>query len=49
MKEKGLEILEQTEKTLTEEEAREFYSHKKEEVMYFFLVLIFHYEKHWLQ
>lgn len=32
MKEAGIEILEQQEKTLTEEEAREFYSHKQEEV-----------------
>ena len=32
MKERGIEILEQQEKHLTEEEAREFYAHKQEEV-----------------
>ena len=33
MKEKQLEIIEQKEITLTDEEAREFYSHKKDEVI----------------
>ncbi len=32
LKEKEIEVLEQTEKTLTEEEAKEFYSHKADEV-----------------
>ena len=32
MKEAGIEILEHQERHLTEEEAREFYSHKKDEV-----------------
>ena len=32
MKEHGIEILEQREKTLTEEEAREFYDHVKDQV-----------------
>ena len=32
MKEAGIEILEQQERTLTKEEAREFYAHKKDEV-----------------
>ena len=32
IQEAGIEILEQQEKTLTDEEAREFYSHKKDEV-----------------
>ena len=32
MKEAGIDILAQEEKTLTEEEAREFYSHQQEQV-----------------
>ena len=32
MKERGIEILEQQEKQLSEEEAREFYAHKQDEV-----------------
>jgi len=32
IREAGIEILEHKEKTLTEEEAREFYAHKKDEV-----------------
>ena len=32
MKGQGIEILEQQEKQMTEDEAREFYEHKKDEV-----------------
>ncbi len=32
MKAQGIEILEQQEKQMTEDEAREFYEHKKDEV-----------------
>jgi len=32
MKKAGIEILEKQERQLTEEEAREFYDHKKDEV-----------------
>ena len=36
MKKAGIEILERQERQLTEEEAREFYDHKKDEVGYVF-------------